>query len=237
MTEGVTIPSLDDLFGGFTLNAEPVSQELPQMPITPTTAPPLPPELVKAVNAQELVQSVEQMFDSLPAMQASTSDNSSAIVAAPANLPTVIEKAAIASTPPQKLETAPVQTAAAANLSVRVDLERLERMNNFVGEISINRNALSLQNAQIQGTVQELLRRFAKFKGMGAQLRALSDQMLVSPEHYIPTSKTNHTRRSSSTNNSFSSNSSFDPTSTFGSTSGQEGFHQTDFDSLEMDSY
>ena len=74
-------------------------------------------------------------------------------------------------------------TAPTPQLSVRVDLERLERMNNLVGELAINRNSLSLQNEQLQGTVQQLLRRFAFFKQMGNHLRALSDQMLVAPRN------------------------------------------------------
>ncbi|MBV9386884.1 MAG: hybrid sensor histidine kinase/response regulator [Chroococcidiopsidaceae cyanobacterium CP_BM_ER_R8_30] len=66
-------------------------------------------------------------------------------------------------------------------LSVRVDLERLERINNLVGELSINRNSLSLQNEQLQNTIKELLQRFAKFQELGRSLRTLSDQMLVAP--------------------------------------------------------
>jgi chemotaxis family two-component system sensor histidine kinase/response regulator PixL len=71
-----------------------------------------------------------------------------------------------------------------AQLSVRVDLDRLERMNNLVGELAINRNNLSLQNEQLQATIQELLRRFTKFQTMARQLRDLSDLMVVAPEHY-----------------------------------------------------
>ncbi len=210
-------PSLDDLFG------DPLADVAPEAetPMPTVVEPALEPNLIKAVNAQELVQSIEQSFDTLPTVTA----NSSAIVPAPANLPTVAQKAAVATTPPQKLETTPVANAPAANLSVRVDLERLERMNNVVGELSINRNALALQNTQLQGTVQELLRRFAKFKEMGSSLRALSDQMLVSPERHVNTP--NHNRPKKSNTNSIS----------FGTATRIESFRQPDFDSLEMDSY
>ena len=187
------IPSLDDVFGNFVLSIEPAALGNSLLtPVTPITAPPqkLHPNRVKAVNTQdsiqELVQSVEQAFDSLPEI-----DNSAAIVPAPVNLPTVAQNAAI-STPAnlpatQQLPTGiavPTPAAPTPHLSVRVDLERLERMNNVVGELAINRNGLSLQNEQLQGAVQELLRQFAKFQEMGYRLRDLSDQMLVAPDHY-----------------------------------------------------
>ena len=99
-------------------------------------------------------------------------------------------------------------------------------MNNLVGELAINRNGLSLQNEQLQATIQELLRRFAKFREMGHNLRELSDQMLVAPERYgswIPgaTSPTNGLAINGDSS----------------SLSGRESFRQADFDSLEMDSY
>ena len=67
------------------------------------------------------------------------------------------------------------------NLTVRVDTERLERMNNLMGELAINRNGLSLQNEQVQGAVKSLLSRFAKFQEIVGQLRQISDKMLVKP--------------------------------------------------------
>lgn len=70
------------------------------------------------------------------------------------------------------------------NLSVRVDSDRLERMNNLVGELSINRDGLSLQNEQLQGSLQELLKRFARFQDKVSRLRGVADQMLMAPERY-----------------------------------------------------
>ncbi|HAA28838.1 MAG TPA: hypothetical protein DCE56_15565, partial [Cyanobacteria bacterium UBA8553] len=52
-------------------------------------------------------------------------------------------------------------------------------MNNLVGELAINRNGLSLQNEQLQGSVRELLNRFSRVQNMVSNLRQLSDQMLV----------------------------------------------------------
>lgn len=211
--------SLDDLFGD-ALNVEPAS--LDSNPAV-TAIPEAPPQKQTSIASSEQFSTIQDT--------ANSADNSGAIVPAPVNVPTVAEKTG--KIPPnrsaaQKLETTPVQAAAAANLSVRVDVERLERMNNLVGELSINRNGLSLQNTQLQNTVQELLRRFAKFQQMGTQLRALSDQMLVSPDRFAPKGKShNRTKKLSPSNDT-----------SFGSTSAKTTlFPQADFDSLELDSY
>ncbi|MBR8832237.1 MAG: Sensor histidine kinase RcsC [Chroococcopsis gigantea SAG 12.99] len=76
---------------------------------------------------------------------------------------------------------AKVNTPAPSALSVRVDFNRLERMNNLVGELSINRNSLSLQNSQLQAAVKELLNRFQRFENLTDKLRQLSDKMLINP--------------------------------------------------------
>jgi len=68
------------------------------------------------------------------------------------------------------------------NLTVRVDSDRLERMNSLLGELSIGHNGLFLQNDQLQGTIRELLTRFSRFQALVGQLQQLSDQMLVAPE-------------------------------------------------------
>lgn len=77
-------------------------------------------------------------------------------------------------------DKAPVAT----NLTVRVDSERLEQMNNLVGELTINRSGISLQNQQLQGAARELLNRFGRFRKMVNHLREISDRMLVAPERY-----------------------------------------------------
>lgn len=103
--------------------------------------------------------------------------------------------------------------------TVRVPLDRLEQMNNQVGELVINRNSLSLQNEQLQKTVQELLRRFGRFQSMATQLRDLSDLLLISPEQ-------NFLRQTSAPSNSSVPQSILSAMKL-----------QTEFDSLEMDSY
>ncbi|KYC38779.1 hybrid sensor histidine kinase/response regulator [Scytonema hofmannii PCC 7110] len=95
-----------------------------------------------------------------------------------------------------------------SNISVRVDLTRLERMNNLLGELTINRNIFALENEQIQAAIQELLHRFERFQEATKQIQNISDMMLVASEstsrrHKIAASK----------------------------------FSLTEFDSLEMDRY
>lgn len=231
--EGTTIPSLDDVFGNFSLPTE-----IASLPVVPSSTPTQKQNTNSANTLDsipELVQSVEQVFNNLPPIEAiatpttaKLTDQKAAKVPNATNSPAKPEKATKVSTPAnlspkkQKQSETPAAAAPTPQLSVRVDLERLERMNNLVGELSINRNGLSLQNEQLQRTIQDLLRRFAKFQQMGYQLRALSDQMLVAPERY--SSKT--VARPSHQNNL-----------TSGLAAGQAVFGQADFDSLEMDSY
>ena len=119
---------------------------------------------------EEAVQSIEQIFEKLPAIQdvpeptsGSKSKSSTEVNLSPASK-----------------DEAPI----AANLTVRVDSERLGRMNNLVGELAINRNGLSLQNEQLQGSVRELLNRFSLVQNLVGDLRKLSDQMLVAPQRH-----------------------------------------------------
>ncbi len=72
-------------------------------------------------------------------------------------------------------------------VSVRLNLSQLDRISNQLGELAINRNSLSLQNDQLQESLQELRRRFGEFLNIGAQLRTQLNKMLVSPERYVLT--------------------------------------------------
>jgi chemotaxis family two-component system sensor histidine kinase/response regulator PixL len=77
----------------------------------------------------------------------------------------------------------PVQSARSASaLTVRVDSDRLERMNNLVGELGINRSSLDLQNDQLQRVLRELRSRFARFQTLVTRLQGVSNQMLIAPE-------------------------------------------------------
>lgn len=121
----------------------------------------------------------------------------------------------------------------ASHLTVRVDSERLEQMNNLVGELSINRDGLSLQNDQLQGALRTLLNRFSRFQTAIDRLRTVSDQMLT------------HSERQPREGQAWADGSDFMSSSGYASlevatsnlTLASARLMATRFDSLEMDNY
>ncbi len=185
------------------------------------------------------VQHIEQIFDSLPPIedlpaptsQVSSVDSTAAnppaasqaasLVPAPQNTETLqpshsANPVGSTSNEPNQISTSTRSGEAtpASNLSVRVDSERLERMNNLVGELAINRNGLSLQNEQLQGSVRDLLNRFIQVQNLVGGLRKLSDQMLVAPQRPNEETLPHSVDRL-----------------------GELAIVRADFDSLELDSY
>lgn len=167
------VPSLEDIFCSTPTSFEPTTFEIESSPITDT------PETLESA-----VQSIEDIFDSLAPIQEIAALTSQLDLASSSKLeklePTQlrIDLNRTEVNPGSDL-TFPGTTSPTPNLSVRVDLERLERMNNLVGELAINRNSLSLQNQQLQGAVRELLNRFARFGSLVNLLQEVSDQMVV----------------------------------------------------------
>ena len=119
-----------------------------------------PPE-----NLDDAIQSVGEIFDRLPAIEA---------------VPITTPELYPPGSSPAKIQQQ--QAAVGNNLTVRVDLDRLERMNNLIGELVINRNSLSLQNEQLQSNVQDLITKFTRFRTLTSKLRDFSDQLLVGAE-------------------------------------------------------
>ncbi|MBD2100630.1 hybrid sensor histidine kinase/response regulator [Leptolyngbya sp. FACHB-261] len=214
-------PSLDDIscqsFSSFSQTAEidSASLTLSQGSIDQELEP-------EPFTIEAMVHSIEQSFDQLSPL----SETIAPLVAAPivkiSQRSAVPVQASVINTKQDHLQKG---SEANPNLSVRVDLERLERMNNQVGELAINRNSLSLQNEQLQGAVQKLLQRFDRFQILGKQLHHQSDQLLIAPERY-----------------------SYDRASASWPLGGVKSeytskalellsFRQSGFDSLEMDSY
>ena len=60
-----------------------------------------------------------------------------------------------------------------ANLKVKVDLNRLEEMNNLVGELVINRNSLALQQDQLKGIVRKIQQGLEQFQHLSGKLDEL----------------------------------------------------------------
>ncbi|MBT9315441.1 hybrid sensor histidine kinase/response regulator [Leptothoe spongobia] len=116
-------------------------------------------------SLQDAVSFIGDVYDSLP--QLSVENNIAPVTFSPKE-----------SRPVSKLAPNP-------RLSAKVALDRLERMDNLVGELAINRNSLSLQNDQFQRTVRRLGRRFLSFRSIVKQLQGLSDQILISPERNL----------------------------------------------------
>ena len=135
---------------------EAIAQETAELTdeIIKETATDAPAEIAAAV------ESIADIFDSLPA----------------AELKSFVPPAKAK----PKAEAKPTpERQGGAKLSVRVDLERLERMNNLVGELTINRNSLALQNEQLQSNVSELEQKFWRFRGVTKQLQEISDRLLL----------------------------------------------------------
>ncbi|MBE9029983.1 response regulator [filamentous cyanobacterium LEGE 11480] len=70
----------------------------------------------------------------------------------------------------------PANAAASSNNVVRVDLARLEQINNRVGAMVTQENATMLQNQQLQMTAKVMLQRFTQFEEIARQIGTWSDQ-------------------------------------------------------------
>ena len=133
------------------------------------------------------------------------------------------KKPAVESSAIQKTSTprVPAKTTPTSNLKVRVDLDRLERMNNLVGELVINRNSLILQHEQLRRIWRKVQQRLDQFQHLTGQFQKLSDQMIVNPIN----SQINP-QQSTSITKSEASQSKLEYTQDL-----------SNFDSLEMDRY
>ncbi|NEO21762.1 MULTISPECIES: response regulator [unclassified Moorena] len=152
-------------------------------------------EVPKTLEAA--VEKIEQIFESLPPLQ----DMPASDVPSPPTLPAaafLANELAInpptqsaksqqhqptrsnQSTPKPSQHPSQSPTSISPESSVRVNLKRLERMNNLVGELVINRNSIGLQNEQLQAAVRELTQRFELCQTIVSQIQELSDQSLAS---------------------------------------------------------
>ena len=195
-------PSLDDVFGDFQEEQQEIESVAKKEEI----------EVGAPKSIEEAVDSIENIFHRLPSVEQdpvpTVSANTAQLVA-----PSAGDSQQKNGTEKQVKKK---QGRSAKNLSIRVDLSRLDKMNNLVGELTINRNGLALQNEQLQDTVRELLSRFSHFQKIAGSLRELSDHMVVAKERIDHLSK--------SENGNLSSTNMVE--------ADKDGF-----DSLEMDSY
>ena len=199
------VPTLDDVFGEALSEESPETQEVPfvaslddlfgrvetpeeeSLPIEIDTA-----EIHK--NLDTFVGSVEEIFQELPIVEEEQNSMISSEKVAPKKVkqsfPDISSKGFNRSSKNTRNSKNSQEKGTSENkkiaapLSVRVDFNRLERMNNLVGELVINRNSLSLQNDQLQNKVKDLLTRFYHFQTITGTLKQLSDQMVIAPERY-----------------------------------------------------
>jgi two-component system, chemotaxis family, sensor histidine kinase and response regulator PixL len=129
-------------------------------------------EFVTPENLEMALDSISEVFEQLPPAKTQEIILENNIVSAKSKL-NKHQK-------PSINKQAPVNN----QLSVRVDLERLERMNNLIGELVINRNSLSLQNEQLQINVKDLNKKFIRFRSVTTKIRELSDRMIVESEYW-----------------------------------------------------
>ncbi|MGB3311832.1 MAG: response regulator [Nodosilinea sp.] len=129
--------------------------------------------------------SIEAMFG--PG-QPVTPDDESAIVPAPLSKAIIPKKQTLppSPAPSPSLSPSPSPTTTAPSvpigLTVRVDTQRLARLENQLGELTINRNGLALQTNQIRLGLKELVSRFERVRATVEQLQGVSDQILIAPD-------------------------------------------------------
>ncbi len=122
---------------------------------------------------------------------------------------------------PTRVTAAP---AAGSKPSIRVEVERLQTMDNQLGELVIQRNSLAVQNEQLQRGLRELLNRFSRFKNLVGRLEEFSDKEIISQSNQRPASLQPTTGNENGT-------------ASFNLTEQPESVLDLDFDSLELDQY
>ncbi|WP_287129498.1 hybrid sensor histidine kinase/response regulator [Candidatus Cyanaurora vandensis] len=166
--------SLEDIFGS----------------VESVVLPSLEPDLTEAITeshpSAELPLPVELLPESIPAPPMFPAATTFAEVAAAFDqLPPATDLIPVVPTTPVPI-LEPASTPQPARPTVRVDLERMDTLNNLVGELVINRNGLAMQQEQLEGSLQDLTYRFERFEAMGRRVQELCDRLLVAPQRSAP---------------------------------------------------
>jgi chemotaxis family two-component system sensor histidine kinase/response regulator PixL len=136
----------------------------------------------------------------------------------------------------EPLYTQQVEAPLTSNLTIRVDSDRLERMNNLVGELMINRDGLSLQNEQLNGVLKGLVDRFDRFRSLINRFQEMANQTLISPKARWELSAGIAHPADAMADRPFASADSMAELSTDPAQS-MDATTLVEFDALEMDSY
>uniref|UniRef100_UPI0025EFA26E hybrid sensor histidine kinase/response regulator n=1 Tax=Chamaesiphon sp. GL140_3_metabinner_50 TaxID=2970812 RepID=UPI0025EFA26E len=73
-----------------------------------------------------------------------------------------------------------ITQAPGSQLSVRVGLDRLERMNNLMGELAIERHGLAVSNEQFDDTLKQVRANCENFQTISTRLRQIADTLSIS---------------------------------------------------------
>ena len=128
-----------------------------------------------------------------------------------------LAESSIDSSPTLKAEQkTTAQSAGYMTDSIRVDFQRLERLNNLVGELVTQENGVGLQSQQLQATLKRLQQKFVHFEDLSKNLQTWMDQSLHADVRGQLSSLNHSSNRGTQT---------------------PEVDSLQDFDSLQMDSY
>jgi two-component system, chemotaxis family, sensor histidine kinase and response regulator PixL len=125
---------------------------------------PVQVEVVDWQNLAEMVADITNNFDKFAPVTISTFA-----------LPPTATKPVRVKKKSRKVTVTPVP-----RLSVRVGLDRLERMNNLMGELAIERHGLALSNEQCEDTLERLRAKCENFQTIGDRLRQIADTLVIS---------------------------------------------------------
>ena len=82
-------------------------------------------------------------------------------------------------------KTRKIAATSTPQLSVRVTLDRLERMNNLMGELAIERNRLDLSNQQSTEILNRLRLKCLNFQTIGDKLQQIADTLAISNQYSL----------------------------------------------------
>jgi two-component system, chemotaxis family, sensor histidine kinase and response regulator PixL len=124
---------------------------------------PTPPTQIERARLDRTIADLQQSFDSLAPISSTTF-----------SLPTSLSKPIRI----KKLRKKASQPAV-PQLSIRVGLDRLERMNNLMGELAIERHGLELSAEQFTDTLAQLRAKCSNFQSIGDRLQQIADTLAI----------------------------------------------------------
>lgn len=94
-----------------------------------------------------------------------------------------------ANAPVRIKKSRPIAITPAPQVSVRVALDRLDRMNNLIGELAIERHGLALSHEQVRDNLQQMRAKCEHFQIIGDRLRQLADTLSIFASTPLPVNR------------------------------------------------